>query len=159
MVPESRKPEVDNSSVPDFRPPLPDLKKPVLPELKKPAIPDDKKPEGFRKPPPPAAKAKAVPPRPSEKPLPDETGSHDSDKSKLSTTGHVARIPSIGKKPVPPQPNGFSRTSSGSIKKPSLPPQPESKPDLKNVPKPLPGKPKPLEPNVSDENEGMELHL
>ena len=154
MLPESRKPELEKPPVQDLnKPALPEARKPALPELKKPIISEDKKPEGFKRPPPPAAKAKAIPPRPNEKPSVDEINSSDFDrnKDKLSNAVPIVRIPSIGKKPIPPQPNGLNRTGSASMRRPVPVPQNEPKPDVKTLPKPLPSKPKPL-----DENDGMQ---
>jgi len=158
LLPDSRKPitsEVDKSPVPDLiKQAVPETKKPALPDLKKPALPGDKKPEGFKKPPPPTSKLRSVPPRPNEKPLLDNNDGGDSDNSKLNITGPISRVPSIGKKPVPPpQSNGLGIARSGSIKKPPPAPHTESKPDVKSVHKTLPAKPQPLQSSTSIENE------
>ena len=160
LLPDSRKPitpEVDKSPVPDLiKQTVPETKKPALPDLKKPALPGDKKPEGFKKPPPPTSKFRSVPPRPNEKPLLDETDSGDSENSKLNVTGPISRVPSIGKKPVPPpQSNELNIARSGSIKKPPPAPHIESKPDIKPVHKNLPVRPQQPQSSTSNENEGM----
>eukprot|EP00112_Aurelia_sp_Birch-Aquarium-sp1_P025650 Seg8645.1 transcript_id=Seg8645.1/GoldUCD/mRNA.D3Y31 product="SH3 domain-containing kinase-binding protein 1" protein_id=Seg8645.1/GoldUCD/D3Y31 len=138
------------------KPALPEAKKPPMPEPSKPALPDLRK-----KPPPPAAKGKPVPPRPSDKPTGEDSMSKDSFKNKLSAQfggGERARIPSIGKKPPPPQPNGFVRTSS--IKKPvpvpNATPAPGSRPN--SVPAPVPNKVElPVDTDQSKDEQAIDL--
>ena len=139
------------------KPAIPELNKPPLPDSHKPVVSEEKKPE-LKKPPPPTTKAKGVPPRPNEKPSLDESNNYDSIKNKLNATiGSGGRIPSIGKKPLPPQPNGFGRTASFKkpIPVPQREPKPEPTPELKPVSKPAAVKLKPTEPDVSNSPEGM----
>ncbi|XP_065057757.1 CD2-associated protein-like [Rhopilema esculentum] len=115
-------------------------RKPSLPESARPVVPEQKKPD-VKKPPPPVTKNKPVPPRPTEKPLGEENSSGNSIKNKLNATlgAGISKFPSVGKKPVP-QPNGFGRTFSQSLKRavPKPTPEPEQKPTPKPEPKPTP---------------------
>ena len=130
-------------------------RKPSLPESARPVVPEQKKPD-VKKPPPPVTKNKPVPPRPTEKPLGEEKSSGNSIRNKLNAAlgAGISKFPSVGKKPVP-QPNGFGRAFSQSLKRtvPKPKPEPEQKPTPKPEQKPTPEpeqKPVPSKPEVEE---------
>ena len=89
--------------------------------------------------------------------------SKDSFKNKLNAQfggGERARIPSIGKKPPQPQPNGFVRSSSFKkpVPVPNATPAPGSKPN--SVPAPVPNKAElPVDTDQSKDGEYLSVSI